>query len=64
LLNNLKILKISLNIRGKKTPTSQPKGANFFTKINHKFCKRNAKHFFQTSSPRTALKLSRPSGHG
>ena len=42
-LTKLKILKISLNFRGKKTPTSQPKGANFFTKINHKFCKHSAK---------------------
>jgi len=31
-----------------------PKVANFFTGINHIFCKHKAKQNFQTSSPRTA----------
>jgi len=32
--------------------------------MNHKFYKHNAKQNIQLSSPRTALKLSRPEGHG
>jgi len=32
----------------------------FFTKINHRLCKHNAKQNLQMSSPRTALKWSRP----
>jgi len=40
------------------------KVANFFTKINHTFCKHNTKQSFQTSSPPTALKWSQPEGYG
>jgi len=39
-LTNLKYPEISLNFRGSKRPTTRMKLANFFTEINHKFCKR------------------------
>ena len=45
LADHFKILKISLNFHEKNTPTTQPKVANSFTKIKHKFCKHNAKQF-------------------
>jgi len=46
-LTNLKFSDISFNFRGRKTPTTWVKVDNFFTEINHKFCKHNAEQNFQ-----------------
>jgi len=46
-LTILKFSEINLNFRGRKTPTTKLKVANFFIKLNHIFCKHNAKLNFQ-----------------
>ena len=63
LLTNSEFLKISLNFSGKKSLTTWPKVANFFTTINHKCCKDNAKQFPNNKSSHS-FALSRPERHG
>ena len=58
-LNSLKILRHKLTFPWQKNARNINESRQFLHRNKH-----NAKQNFQTSSPRTALKLSRQEGHG